>query len=72
MKLTKQNDKSDRRCALENQGATNCAPLGEGDTDWCYGCKFFVCEAHAQNGSLMGSHDVMEHLDSEDEEDTYE
>lgn len=70
MKLTKQGDRSDRRCALEGQRGDECSPLAEGTDDWCHGCQFYVCEAHSQNLSLpFGRHDVMEHLNDTEEDD---
>lgn len=56
--LTKKNDPSDRRCALEGQEVDGeeieCAPLADGNDDWCYGCKFYVCREHSRNYGLMG------------------
>lgn len=41
------------------------------EDDYCHGCKSYVCDEHSVNVSLMGAHDVNEHLEEnyEDGED---
>lgn len=68
--LPKKDDKTDVRCALAGQEVhgekVSCAPINQ-DEDWCYGCKFYICENHSVNISLMDHHDAMEHTNAFDD-----
>lgn len=68
--LTEPGNQQDRRCALEGQQDMACKPLLDGDDDWCFGCKFYICDAHSRNLEHGGhGHDVMEHLLDSSEDD---
>lgn len=66
-------DQSIVKCAFADQrvegadGRTKCSPLEPNpDNQWCFGCEHYVCENHAINPSLMGKHNVRDHLTWDD------
>lgn len=58
----------DRRCGLIDERPGDHT-LQEGDEDWCYGCKFYICEGCSKNHELpFGLHAPKVHLEEEEDE----
>ncbi len=59
--------------ALTKPGEKACAfpdcPNPVEPDDHCHGCKFYICEEHSKNYSLMGPHEVVEHWCFDDDEE---
>lgn len=70
MNRPKKNDPSDRRCALAGEEVngrkvecTPLAPLDPHNESWCFGCGYYICEAHeAGSTGAFGSHEPTAHL----------
>lgn len=37
------------------------------DDDFCYGCKFFICEEHGVNMMVGHGHEVIEHWEVDED-----